>query len=131
MEKTILPVKSKTFWAAIVQFVIVVVSFIQGDVSLWALIMDFVAMLGVIFYRAEMGVNLRKLLNGYFQKVDWLRDGVFWTVLASVLGSVLAWLTGQIELSAMLTSVVTALVGFFLRAAHTPEDTAMGNAPGV
>lgn len=119
MEKSLL--KSKTFWGAIVQWIVVVIGWITGEVELWAVIMDFVAMIGVIFYRAEMGTNLRSLLNGYFGKVEFLKDGVFWTVLVGILGSVSAWLSGVMDVSAMLISVATALVGFFVRAGATPE----------
>lgn len=118
-KKSIL--KSKTFWTAIVQWLLVVIGFIQGEVELWTVILDFVGMLGVIFYRAEIGTNLRNILNGYFQKVSFLKDGVFWTVLAGIGGSVVAFLTGVIELQAMLIAVATALVAFFLRASNVPE----------
>jgi hypothetical protein len=117
--KTIL--KSKSFWAAIVQFLIAVVSWITGSIDLKLLIGDFVAMLLVIFYRDSIDQNLRSLFNGFFQKVAWLKDGVFWIVLASILGSVAAWLTGQIDLSTMLLTSVSVLIAFFLRSAQVPE----------
>lgn len=113
--------KSKTTYAAIAQWIVVVISWITGQIEFWPVVLDFVGMLGLIFYRAEMGTNLRNLLNGYFQKVKFLKDGVFWTVLAGVLGSVIAWLTGAMELHTMAIAVVTALVGFFLRSGATPE----------
>jgi ABC-type multidrug transport system permease subunit len=119
MEKSLW--KSKTTYAAMVQWLVVVVSWITGEVEFWTVIADFVAMLGVIFYRKELGTNLRNILNGYFSKVAWLKDGVFWTVLVGILGSVTAWLTGVIELPAMLIAVATALVGFFVRTGSTPE----------
>jgi hypothetical protein len=118
--KTIL--KSKTFWAAIVQFLIAVVMFFNGQIDLKLLIGDFVAMLLLIFYRDDIGINLQKLLNGYFAKVKWFKDGVFWTVLAGILGSVAAWLGGQLTLMQMLLAVSTALIGFFLRQAQVPES---------
>jgi hypothetical protein len=117
--KTIL--KSKTFWAAIVQFIIAIVAFFAGQIDLKVLIGDFVAMILVIFYRDAIGINLQKLLNGYFAKVKWLKDGVFWTVLTGVLGSVAAWLAGGITLMQMLLAVTTTLIGFFLRQAQVPE----------
>lgn len=116
-------VKSKTFWGAIVQFVVVVISFITGEVSLEVVIYDFVAMLMLIFYRADMGTNLHAILNGYFEKVDFLKDGVFWTVLVGILGSITAWLTGTIDLATMLIAVASALVAFFLRSGNVPETT--------
>lgn len=115
--------KSKTFWGAIVQFLVVVISFITGEVTLEVVIGDLFAMLMLVFYRADMGTNLQNILNGYFEKVDFLKDGVFWTVLVGILGSVTAWLTGVIDLSAMLIAVASALVGFFLRSGNTPETT--------
>jgi len=118
-EKSLL--KSKTFWASIVQFLIVVVNFITGDISLEVVIGDLFAMLMVIFYRDSIGTNLYSILNGFFEKVNFLKDGVFWTVVVGILGSVVAWLTGVIEIQAMLLAVATALVGFFLRASNVPE----------
>jgi hypothetical protein len=117
--KTIL--KSKTFWAAIVQFVIAVVTYFTGSIDLKILIGDFVAMLMVIFYRSSIDANLGAFFNGYFSKVAWLKDGVFWTVLAGILGSVAAWLAGTITLPVMLMAVASALIGFFLRQAQVPE----------
>lgn len=116
-------IKSKTFWAAIVQFLIAVVAFFSGDIDLRILIGDFVAMLLLIFYRDAMGTNLKNWLDGFFEKIDFLKDGVFWTVLVSILGSITAWLTGALEFWQMLLTVVTALVAFFMRAAATPENS--------
>lgn len=121
MNKSIL--KSKTFWAAIVQFVIVLVNFLAGTVTLEVVIGDFVAMLMLIFYRDSIGTNLQNLLNGYFSKVKFLKDGVFWTVLAGILGSVIAWLTGVITIQEALLAISSALVGFFLRSSAVPETT--------
>jgi Na+/citrate or Na+/malate symporter len=113
--------KSKTFWAAIVQFIIVFIQWIIGEVSLEFVIGDLVIMVFAVFLRADFGTNLRNILNGYFQKVEFLKDGVFWTVLVGIGGSIVAWLTGVIELPAALIAVVTALVAFFTRTALTPE----------
>jgi len=114
-------IKSKTFWAAIVQFLIAIVAFITGSIDFKLLVADFIAMLMLIFYRDALGTNLKNWLDGFFSKVDFLKDGVFWTVLVGILGSVTAWLTGVLEFTPMVLAVLTALVAFFLRAAVTPE----------
>ena len=113
--------KSKTFWAAIVQFLVAVAAYFSGSIDLKILIGDFVAMVMVIFYRDSIGVNLRNILNGFFSKVTFLKDGVFWTVIAGVLGSIGAWLGGAIDLQTAILAVVSALVMFFLRSAQVPE----------
>ena len=109
--------KSKTFWAAIVQFVIAIVVWILGDLALWALILDFVAMLGVIFYRQSIDQHLRDFLNQF----EWFKSKTVWTAIAAMLGFVAAWLAGEIELMQMLMAVFTAFVGIFLRSAQSPE----------
>ena len=114
-------VKSKTFWAAIVQFLVAIVAFFTGSIDFKLLIGDFVAMLMLIFYRDAIGTNLENWLDGFFSKVNFLKDGVFWTVLAGILGSVAAWLSGVLEWQQMLLAVMTALIAFFMRAASTPE----------
>lgn len=115
--------KSKTFWAAIVQWLIAIVTWITGEITLEVLIGDTVAMLMLIFYRSSIDQNLRNLLNGFFQKVAFLKDGVFWTVLIGILGSVAAWLTGVLSIQEMLLAIATALIGFFLRSAQVPESS--------
>lgn len=113
--------KSKTFWAAIVQFLVAVAAYFSGSIDLKILIGDFVAMVMVVFYRDSIGVNLRNILNGFFSKVTFLKDGVFWTVIAGVLGSIGAWLGGAIDLQTAILTIVSALVMFFLRSAQVPE----------
>jgi uncharacterized protein (DUF2164 family) len=111
--------KSKTFWAAIVQFLTAVTAFALGDLTLWMLILDFVAMLGVIFYRQELETNLRNFLN----KFEWWKNKTVWLAIASALGFVSSWLAGAIELLPMLVSVFTALVGIFVKSgSSTPEE---------
>jgi hypothetical protein len=115
-ERSIL--KSKTFWAAIVQFLTAFVSWVVGDISLWMLILDLVAMLGIIFYRDSIEQNLRNFLNRF----EWFRSRTAWAAIATMLGFVSAWLAGEIQLSVMLISVFTAFIGIFLRSAQSPEN---------
>jgi len=83
--------------------------------------MRFVGTILVIFYRDNIDLNLRNFFNGFFQRVARLKDGVFWKVPISVLGTVVAWLNGVMELQQTLLTIATALNGFFLRSAQTPE----------
>jgi len=113
--------KSKSFWGAIVQFVLAIVAYFSGSIDLEVLIGDAVLMLMVIFYRKSIDTNLRNLLNGFFSKVNFLKDGIFWTVLAGILGSIAAWLAGAIDLQTALLAIVSAVIMFFLRSAQVPE----------
>ena len=109
--------KSKTFWAAIVQFVIAAVAWILGDIALWALILDFVGTLGVIFYRQSIDRHLREFLNQF----EWFRSKTVWAAIVLMLGFVVAWLAGEMELMQMLMAVFGAFIGIFLRSAQSPE----------
>ena len=109
--------KSKTFWAAIVQFIIAVVAYILGTIDLKLLLADAGAMLMIIFFRESIDQNLRAWLN----KFKWYRSKTIWTAIAAMLGFVIAYLTGQIELMAMIMAIVSAFIGIFLRSAISPE----------
>ncbi len=110
--------KSKTLWAAIVQFLIAITAFATGDLTLWMLILDAVAMVGLIFFRQEMETHLKEWLNNF----KWWTNKTIWTAIAAALGFVGAWLAGVIELLPMLISVATALVGIFLKSGSTTEE---------
>jgi len=110
--------KSKTFWGAIVQFGIAFTAWAMGDIDLWILIIDGVAMLGAIFYRDSIDQNLRN----FFNQFDWWKDKATWTAIAAALGFVGAWLAGDMQLSVMLVSVFSAILGIFLRSAQSPES---------
>jgi len=110
-------VKSKTFWAAILQFIAAVIAWITGEIELWALILDFVAMMGVIFYRSSIDTHLRE----FFDRFNWFKSKTVWAALAVIVGLVISWLTGQIEFAAMIMAVVTAFIGIFMRTAVSPE----------
>lgn len=114
--KTIL--KSKTFWASILQFIIIVVTWIIGDVDLWIVITSFITMLGAIFYRTSIDQNLRN----FFNKFQWFRSKTVWTAVLGILSTVLLYFTDQMELGEMLLSVATALIAIFLRSAQAPEE---------
>lgn len=109
--------KSKTFWTAIVQFLVAITAWVSGDITLWILALDFVAMLGVIFYRDSIDQNLKN----FFNQFEWFKSKTVWAAVATSLGFVIMWLTGQMELTIMLISVFTALIGIFLRSAQNPE----------
>ena len=113
--KTIL--KSKTFWAAIVQFLIAVVAWITGEITLWVLILDLVAVLGVIFYRSSIDQNLRN----FFNKFTWFKSKTVWTFATAALGFLLSWLTGAIELAQALMGIAAAFIGIFLQSSQAPE----------
>ena len=110
--------KSKTFWTAIIQFLIALITWIVGDIKLWALITDFVVMLGVIFYRDSIDKNLREWLNQF----KWFQSKTVWLAIATALGFVIAFLTGEMELMPMLMAVFTAIVGIFLRSAQSEDS---------
>lgn len=110
--------KSKTVWAAVVQFLIVFTTFVMGDISLWVLILDFVAMIGVAFYRDSIDANLRNWLN----KFKFFRDKVAWTAIAAALGSVLMFLTDKLDFMTMLIAVVSAVIGIFIRSASSGDE---------
>jgi len=113
--KTIL--KSKTFWGAIVQFLIAIVSWISGEIDLWMLVLDGVAMIGVIFYRQSIDQNLRN----FFNRFTWFKSKTVWAAIAAMLGTAAAWLTGQIELQVALIAIATQFIGIFLASAQAPE----------
>lgn len=114
-EKTIL--KSKTFWAAIVQFLMALVGWITGQIDLWALILDFVAMLGIIFYRSSIDANLKN----FFNQFEWFKSKTVWAAVAASLALLGTFIAGEIELMPMVTGILTAIVGVFIRASNTPE----------
>ena len=109
--------KSKTFWASIVQFLIAITAWATGGITLWMLGLDFVAMLGVIFYRESIDQNLRN----FFNQFEWFKSKTVWTFIVGILGFVAAWLAGEMELTTMLIAIVTAFIGVFLRSAQNPE----------
>jgi len=111
--------RSKTFWAAIVQFLAAITAFAIGDITLWMLILDAVAMLGLVFFRQEMETHLREWLNNF----KWWTNKTVWTAIAAALGFVGAWLGGAMDLMPMLLAVFTAVVGIFLKSGSTPEVT--------
>ena len=109
--------KSKTFWAAILQFITAVIAWIMGEIELWAVILDFVAMLGIIFYRSSIDAHLREFLDRF----NWFKSKTVWAALASIVGLVIAWLTGQMEFMQMVMAVVSAFMMIFMRTAVSPE----------
>jgi len=109
--------KSKTFWTAIVQFLVAITAWVTGEIELWTLVLDLVAMLGVIFYRSSIDRHLREFLNQF----EWFKSKTVWAAIASMLGFVAAWLAGEMGLMQMLMAVFTAFIGIFLRSAQSPE----------
>ena len=109
--------KSKTFWTAIVGVLVAIVSWILGELSLWAVIMSVVAAFGVIFYRDSIDQNLKSLLN----KFKWFKSRTVWTMVAAILGTITAMIAGEIEVSAGLMAIAGEFVTIFLRSAQAPE----------
>lgn len=110
--------KSKTFWAAIVQFLVAIVAYILGEIDLTFLLADFGAMLMVIFYRSSIDQNLRTWLNGF----KWAQSKTTWTAIATMLGFILAFFVGEIGFMNMILAVVSTFVGIFMRSAISPES---------
>ena len=110
--------KSKTFWAAILQFIAVVVAYILGTVDLKFLLADFGAMLMVIFYRSSIDRNLRTWLD----KFKWYQSKTTWVAIATMLGVVITFFTGEIGFMEMILAVVSTFIAIFMRSANRPES---------
>ena len=110
-------IKSKTFWAAILQFVVAVIAWIVGDIELWALFLDFIAMAGIIFYRSSIDAHLRE----FFNQFEWFKSKTVWASIATIVGLVIAWLSGEMEFMQMAIAVVSAVILIFTRSAQSPE----------
>jgi len=117
--KTIL--KSKTFWTAIVAFLVAFVSWAIGDIKLWTLLIAGVTMLGAIFWRDSFDTNLRNLFN----KFKWWKDKAVWTAIAAALGLISTYLAGEIGLSQMLIGCLTAIVTVFLKSGASATENEM------
>jgi hypothetical protein len=115
-EKSLL--KSKTFWGMIAAIILAIISWITGQQSLQAVVLEIVGAVGVIFLRSEIDNNLRN----FFNKFNWFTNKTVWVAIAAALGFVISWLAGEIELLQMLIGVVTAISGIFLRSAVEPEN---------
>lgn len=114
-------IKSKTFWVTILGIVVSFITFLTGEIEFEIFLATVGGAIAVVFARLNVGMNLKTILNGYFQKVEWLKDGTFWIMIVGVIGSVSAWLTDTIGFLAMATTVFTTVIMFFFRGASVPE----------